>query len=354
MSFLHDALRARYADVHGEPFGADGTILGPAMPVVGTHVTSVLTTPSIASTVDDAILAAAGNAWDTVTDPFRTSNEALLANVPPQWQGGAGEARGRGGRGERGETDFNGPAFAEWGADSIVPAEGGGLTASELAAANALKSAVAAGSISGGPSPIVSSFQEAYNGGLLAGVTPLAVDGLWGPKTKAALAEFERPGAGNTPPSPGLTPSAGPGLVPASGGPVSDMANRLLLQGLTPGTRTPDVLTFQKAWNAGGYSPLLGTDGIWGPATAAAVNRATGRTPKPKPLGPDYIPTVPSTPNAPLEAPGGLVLGLPNLTSGQWWAVGGVLGLGAFLMVAKPWKSAGSGQIPMRRPARSR
>src|SRR5277367_6168245 len=114
MTFLDDALRARYLDVHGEPFGADGTILGPAMPVTGTNVTSVLRAPSLASSVDSSILDAAESAWDTVTGPFRTPSSALLANVPPQWQGEGGRSPAFGGTPDGGETDFNGPAFAEW------------------------------------------------------------------------------------------------------------------------------------------------------------------------------------------------------------------------------------------------
>lgn len=138
--------------------------------------------------------------------------------------------------------------------------------------------------------PLVALFQNAYNAG--GGTPGLVVDGVMGPQTIAALANYVTPereeqyftalesGATHVTtevPPPATTPqdiAAGEASYrratfgdDAAG---MDVAAAKLL--LAAATKSPELVrAFQLAYNANGGTPALTVDGILGPMTAAAL-----------------------------------------------------------------------------------
>lgn len=216
---------------------------------------------------------------------------------------------------------------ASFGAEiAPLPTDGGleSATPDVLPAAQALSAALPVGA---SKNAAVLAFQTAYNAQNPA--IPLTEDGLWGPKTSAALKTTL--GAPSSPPAP-AAPAAPLGRsTPVTVGNVRDLAASLHATPPHDGIFHLGVKQFQVAYNASGATPTLDADGIWGPMTAAAVNQVLG------------LPgAAPSASQAmalhnPPEAPT-LPAGAPSDTDYRpYIVVGTVIAAGALLWWA-PWK----------------
>jgi hypothetical protein len=200
-------------------------------------------------------------------------------------------------------------------------------------AAAALKTAVALGAVVANvKSPLVLAFQTAYNAGTPS--MPLKPDGYWGPKTQAALAEYDV----QTPPVPAAVPNYSPPAPQAPTPTAGPTANLRQAAGtLSPASSQDAIRAFQVAWNASGGVPTLAMDGLWGPMTASAVAQALGQAPRVAPP-PTFVPPVHRAPR------GGGSTNHPSLpgwrapTDPRPYIFGGTLLAAGLLLAWAPWK----------------
>ena len=226
--------------------------------------------------------------------------------------------------------------------------------------------------------PVVLAFQTAYN---TAGMTPplAKLDGVFGPKTQAALSSVALGSAPAVLPTPPVSPAA---TVPAlmqsapavisnalsSATPATSTVNSAALQAAAlvlyttppavPVVFDARVQAFQKLWNASGRKKLK-VDGKWGDNTAAAVSQSGASFPAGAAAGATSPATLPAPPGA-QTAPPGPVKPPPPKKKGPWdmsgptfkerlpAAVGGMAVVGGLLW----WltRSPSSGAVTVRRP----
>jgi hypothetical protein len=216
-------------------------------------------------------------------------------------------------------------------------------------AAVVLQAALATNAVNkSGSDPSVLAFQQAYN--FLNLGTPLATDGLWGPKTQAALTQALAVGnltydGTNPAPTPAPAPAPAPANLPTSQGSLQSLASAV-----SPSASPAAILAFQQAWNAQNRTPHLDEDSTYGPHTRAAAAAALGQTPaapanpanpasppnRAAPANPanpasPRTPGAPSAPSAGLSTPVKVAIGVG--------VAAGVTGLAAFLLSTKGEKA---------------
>lgn len=243
---------------------------------------------------------------------------------------------------------------ARYGAEDLEGAST--LNPMTVAAAMTLQTALAFGQVDPNVrNPVVAAFQAAYN------QSPehtqiLKVDGLWGQRSKAALALYTAPNAAlkasvpvapSAPSTPGpvhlrrggappmATPA--PATVPSSPATASLAATA---RTLSPQSSYDEIIGFQQAWNATGNTPHLDPDGLWGTHTAGVIGSLTGQSPAPV-----FHPAAPRAPSPPtfVSPPAEDVPALssnPSTTPADVrpWIFGGTLALAGGLLAWAPWK----------------
>jgi len=220
-------------------------------------------------------------------------------------------------------------------------------------AAIALQTALTTNAVNKSASdPTVLAFQQTYNALNLG--PALATDGLWGPKTQAALGQALAISDDGTAPAPAPAPAPGPATLPTSQGSLQSLASAV-----SSSASAAAILAFQQLWNSQGRTPRLDEDSTFGPHTRAAAAAALGQTPaapaKPaNPANPAFptrpaSPTNRSTPANPASPPNRAAPGAPSapsagLSTPVKMAIGvgvaaGVTGLAAFLLSTKGGKA---------------
>jgi len=212
-------------------------------------------------------------------------------------------------------------------------------------AAIALQTALTTNAVNKSASdPTVLAFQQTYNALNLG--PALATDGLWGPKTQAALGQALAISDDGTAPAP--APAPGPATLPTSQGPLQSLASAV-----SPSATPAAILAFQQAWNSQGRTPHLDEDSTFGPHTRAAAAAALGQAPA-APASPAFPArptssanrttpasptnrTTPATPGAPSAPSAGL--STPVKVAIGVGVAAGVTGLAAWLLSTKGGKA---------------
>lgn len=261
---------------------------------------------------------------------------------------------------ERNERSLHPAVHARYGAENLSGVST--LTPMTVAAAEALKTALAFGQVQPNVrNPLVAAFQAAYNQSPEA-TQVLKVDGLWGPRSEAALAQYantpapihsstpytpDAPGPaelrrGGSAPIPPVAPAPPPGTNPLV----------VMARGLSPQAGYDAIVAFQEAWNATGTLPRLNPDGLWGSNTAGVVARVTGQAPQA--FGPRAAPRAPSTPQEPtfVSPPQAdlptLSLPVTAPSNPRPWIFGGTLALAGGLLAWAPWKRGSRDAVTVR------